>query len=415
MPTRPIPNLSLLIAIYLALLAGCTGSPSQTPQGNTTAVEIPYQSQDYCTLVSSDTLTPDPTEAALKALVPEPGPMEWMIGPESAEVTIIEYADFQCPGCAAMAPILDQLRQDYPNTLRLIYRDFPNPIHDKALMATQAAEAAGLQGKFWLMHDELFSRQSEWSLLSADDFAVWLERIANTIGLDVPEFKNDFTSQAIIEKAEKKRDEAIQLGIPYTPFLIINGTMWQGPREYQSLRDVIALLLLENRQVTGCPPYTIDRSKQYLATITTDKGTIIIQLFADKAPLAVNSFIFLAKRGYYDGNSFHRVVDGYLAQTGDPSGTGYGGPGYSFPLEIDPGLSFNQPGMVGLANAGPDTNGSQFFITLRALLDLDGKYTIFGQVIQGLDVVQNLTARDTSNTSSISSGDQILQVTIAER
>ncbi len=156
-------------------------------------------------------------------------------------------------------------------------------------------------------------------------------------------------------------------------------------------------------------------SKQYIATILTEKGAILIQLYPDKAPYAVNSFVFLANRGYFDGITFHRVIKGYLAQTGDPSGTGYGGPGYTFPNEIDDTLMFDAAGMVGMANAGPDTNGSQFFITLTAMPDLNGSYTIFGQVIQGLEVVKNLSERDQSLGTPLSDGDKIISVTVEEK
>lgn len=188
--------------------------------------------------------------------------------------------------------------------------------------------------------------------------------------------------------------------------------MWQGPREYYSLMEVVNLLLLEERQFTGCPPFTIDITKQYIASIETEKGTIVIQLYPDKAPVTVNSFVFLSMNGYFDGITFHRVVKGYLAQSGDPSGTGYGGPGYSFINEIDTTLKYNKAGVVGMANIGPDTNGSQFFITLSPLPTLDGSYTIFGQVIQGLDIVQSLSERDSSQGIPLSPGDKILHVTV---
>lgn len=117
----------------------------------------------------------------------------------------------------------------------------------------------------------------------------------------------------------------------------------------------------------------------------------MIQLFPDKAPLAVNSFLFLARQGWYDGVTFHRVLIGFAAQAGDPSGTGKGNPGYFFFNDEINDLKFDKPGMVGVANSGPNTNGSQFFITFAPEPHLDGGYTIFGQVISGLDVAEQLT------------------------
>ena len=159
----------------------------------------------------------------------------------------------------------------------------------------------------------------------------------------------------------------------------------------------------------------IDTDKQYIATIKTDKGDIVLELFADKAPLTVNSFVFLARRGWYDGVSFHRVIAGFVAQAGDPSGTGLGGPGYIFRNEIDPSLSFDKPGMVGMANSGPDTNGSQFFITFGPQTNLDGNYTIFGHVLSGMDVLAQITPRDSTQGYLLSSGDIIITITIEER
>ncbi|HEX9013543.1 MAG TPA: peptidylprolyl isomerase [Anaerolineaceae bacterium] len=160
---------------------------------------------------------------------------------------------------------------------------------------------------------------------------------------------------------------------------------------------------------------TIDTHKQYTATLKTEKGDIVIQLYADKTPTTVNNFIFLAKQGWYDNVTFHRVLSGYIAQTGDPSATGYGTPGYFFANEIDPSLKYDSPGVVGMANAGADSNGSQFFITYAAEPKLDGKYTIFGKVIQGMDVVQKLTPRDPSQANNLPPGDKILSVTIEEK
>ena len=159
----------------------------------------------------------------------------------------------------------------------------------------------------------------------------------------------------------------------------------------------------------------IDPLKQYTATLHTEKGEIVIQLFSDLAPLTVNSFVFLARNGWYDGVTFHRVLPGFVAQTGDPTGTGFGGPGYAFADEISPDLKFDKPGMVGMANAGPGSNGSQFYITLAPVPQLDGKYPIFGQVVSGLDVVNSLAPRDPEQQAGLPPGDVITKVTIEEK
>lgn len=161
------------------------------------------------------------------------------------------------------------------------------------------------------------------------------------------------------------------------------------------------------------PAMAIDPSKQYTATIVTDKGDITVELFADRAPKTVNSFVFLARQGYYDGVTFHRVLEGFMAQGGDRTGTGGGGPGYTFEDEIDPDLRFESEGLLAMANAGADTNGSQFFITYSATPGLDGQHTIFGRVVEGMDVARSLTPRDPDANPTFA-GDRIKTVRIAE-
>jgi cyclophilin family peptidyl-prolyl cis-trans isomerase len=158
----------------------------------------------------------------------------------------------------------------------------------------------------------------------------------------------------------------------------------------------------------------IDKSKQYFATVKMAKGgEFVIQLYPDKAPITVNSFVFLARQGYFDGVTFHRVLEGFMAQGGDPTGTGTSGPGYQFVNETSD-LTFDKAGVVAMANAGPDTNGSQFFITFSPQPGLNGGYTIFGQVISGMDVVDGLTRRD-PRTNPTFPGDAMLSVTITEK
>jgi cyclophilin family peptidyl-prolyl cis-trans isomerase len=169
-----------------------------------------------------------------------------------------------------------------------------------------------------------------------------------------------------------------------------------------------------NKQFAAAPPMTIDVAKKYSATFKMAKGgEFVIDLHADKAPITVNSFVFLARQKYFDGVTFHRVLDGFMAQGGDPTGSGTGGPGYQFKNE-DSDLKFDKAGVVAMANAGRDTNGSQFFITFAATPSLNGGYTIFGQVVSGMDVVNGITRRD-PNTNPQFKGDAIESVTITEK
>src|SRR5829696_885462 len=166
-------------------------------------------------------------------------------------------------------------------------------------------------------------------------------------------------------------------------------------------------------QYNAAPPMTIDPSKRYLATFKmANGGEFVAELYADKAPITVNSFVFLARDGYFDGVTFHRVLEGFMAQGGDPTGTGMGGPGYQFENE-DSDLKFDKEGVVAMANAGRDTNGSQFFITFLPTPQLNGGYTIFGQVVEGMEIVNAITKRDPDANPSFA-GDAIETITITE-
>ena len=167
------------------------------------------------------------------------------------------------------------------------------------------------------------------------------------------------------------------------------------------------------KQYDAYPPMTIDATKKYFAKFVMAKGgEFTVELFPDKAPLAVNSFVFLARDGFYDGVTFHRVLPDFMAQGGDPTGTGGGSPGYEFVNE-DSDLTFDKEGVLAMANAGRDTNGSQFFITFSPQEYLNGGYTIFGQVIEGMDVVKGITLRDPQQNPNFT-GDVIETITITE-
>ena len=350
------------------------------------------------------------------SIIPPVKEDEEIKGDKNAAVTIVEYSDFMCPYCAMAAPVLSEVAK--MGGVRLVFRHFPlTTIHDKALLASQAAEAAGLQGKFWEMHDILYEKQQDWNALPLDRFELWLVSKAESLKLDKEKFKQDLKSDSIVKKVQQAFDDAVALGIPGTPTIFINGTFYAGAPSLDSLKAYIQKV--QKVKQYSCPPQVIDPKKQYKAIIQTDKGDITIQLYADKAPVTVNSFVFLAKEGWFDGITFHRVIHGFVAQSGDPFGSGAGGPGYQFINEIAPGLTFGEAGVVGMANAGPDTNGSQFFITYGGIPEdtvkqLNGNYTIFGKVIAGMDVVEKLTERDPAKDTNPPQGDVIKSIKIEE-
>ncbi len=168
------------------------------------------------------------------------------------------------------------------------------------------------------------------------------------------------------------------------------------------------------KQWSKAPEMSIDTEKTYFATFRTDKGDIRVELLDDSAPVTVNNFVFLAREGFYDNTTFHRVLKDFMAQGGDPTGTGSGGPGYKFGDEIDRALTFDKPGYLAMANAGPGTNGSQFFITFVPTPWLNGKHTIFGKVVEGMDVALSLTLRDPQQRPKFA-GDKLLTVVIEEQ
>jgi cyclophilin family peptidyl-prolyl cis-trans isomerase/protein-disulfide isomerase len=370
-----------------------------------------------------------PTPASCTSLVaaPTPGPEQPSVfppvsvqdhvrGAQDPVFTIMDYSDFQDPRSALFAAAADQLLEENPDKVRLVSRMFPLiAISDKSAVAAQAAEAAAEQGKYWEIRDLLYEQQADWSSLNVEDFQQWLAAQASSLDLDVEQFKTDMKRDDIVDRVQKAWEDGQKMGLPGTPLVILNGQIYGGPRDYNSLNDIMQLIVLGKQQFTACPPVTVETNKQYLATLHTEKGDVVIQLFADKAPYTVNSFLFLVRNGWYDNITFHRVIPDLFTQTGDPSGTGKGNPGYYIVTEIDPQRKFDRPGMVAMVNSGPDTSGSQFFITYAPTSQFDGKYTIFGEVLSGMDVLKQLTPRDAQPGQATPPGDKLLSITIEEK
>ncbi len=170
---------------------------------------------------------------------------------------------------------------------------------------------------------------------------------------------------------------------------------------------------LRNNLYPARPAMVIDQAKDYTATIKTAKGDIVIELFDDDVPNTVNNFVFLAREGFYDNTTFHRVIADFMAQGGDPTGTGMGGPGYQFADEFVSALKHDGPGVLSMANAGANTNGSQFFITFAATPWLDGAHTVFGKVTEGLDVLAKISLRDPATATT--PGEMIETIVISEQ
>jgi cyclophilin family peptidyl-prolyl cis-trans isomerase len=303
--------------------------------------------------------------------------------------------------------------------VRIVYRHFPLiSIHDKAAIAAEAAEAAGAQGAFWEMHDLLFERQQEWASQPADEVPAVFSGYAEELGLDVETFDQALADGTYTDKVMAAYNAAAAAGLGGTPSLIADGVHYPSEQwglSYEGLAVFVQLIAMKQRQLDAPPPAVLEEGGQYRATIETDKGSIVVELFAKQTPVTVNSFAYLAEQGWYDNTIFHRVIPGFVAQAGDPSATGIGWPGYRCSDELSPELTFDGPGVLGMANSGPDTNGSQFFITLDAQPDLDGRHTVFGRVVEGMEVVESLAARDPQTVAPDAPGDHILSITIEEQ
>ena len=205
------------------------------------------------------------------------------------------------------------------------------------------------------------------------------------------------------------------------PVLMFNGLPYSGRIDEFFLDSYTQLRLLEKRWYKQQPVLQIDLKKHYTATLVTEKGNIVIELYTQAAPVAVNNFVALARDGWYNNITFHLVKVNQFAQTGDSSGSGFGTAGYNIIDEVDNGLKFDQPGRVAMASQRgvPNSGSSQFFITYEKMfppqnLNYDGQYTIFGQVTQGMDVLRQLKPRDAFSDPNPPPGDKLISVQITE-
>jgi cyclophilin family peptidyl-prolyl cis-trans isomerase/protein-disulfide isomerase len=426
----------LTSALALVLLTACssdgdapaaTFAPSTTSAPSTasiTAAPTLSGSVPSATIMPSATINPSPTLLPATPVPTGQAPLAGhALGPTDAALTIVMYGDFQCVLCVRYAHDLEVLRSRYPDDVRLVWRHLPDQrAHDKAALALQASEAAAAQGQFWPMHDQLFTHQSDWINLPPDAFRPLLSDYAALIRLDVAQFDAALDAGTYAPLIDAALADAAQLEIMGTPILLYNGVPFTGRDDLFGLDEGVRLALLRKRQFAAPPAQTIDPTRTYRATLVTERGEIVIELYPAAAPVAVNNFVFLARSGWYDAVTFHYVVPGYLAQTGDPSDTGRGLPGYTLPDEHANGLAFDRAGRVAMSHPSgvPDSAGSIFFITLGPLepaAEWNGQYTIFGQVIAGMEVVQALTPRnanDPVNFPDPPPGDRLITVTITE-
>jgi cyclophilin family peptidyl-prolyl cis-trans isomerase/protein-disulfide isomerase len=350
------------------------------------------------------------------SIYPEVSEQDWVKGAENPILTIVEYTEFQCPYCQLFAYEAEKLMDAYPDDVQLVYRPLPlDSLHPNARQAAYAVEAAGAQGKFWDLYLLLFNKKDEFSAITSEEFTDWLIVEAEGLGIDKDQFAADLASDTLRAKVDEEVAYNFSVGLNSTPTLLLNGIPWPYDWSYAMLSNVIKVLKAEESFIGECPPFVIDVDKTYTATITTENGDMTIELYPEAAPLAVNSFVYLAQKGFYDGVTFHRVMHDFMAQTGDPTGTGMSGAGYQYREEIVGNLTFDEPYMVGVARTQESgTSGSQFFITYMPYPSLNGLYTIFGKLVDGVDIFEKITERDPQQAPDFD-GDEIISITITEK
>ena len=396
----PLKAALILVLVSLMILAACTAAddtPEPTPAVPTvepTEVSEPDPEQPPSEVEGP--VEQPPAEAAPGVCEAAPLPEipvspvtedDWVKGAdvENTEITIVEYSDFECPGCAGMYPVLQEFLDEHPNA-RLVYRHFPLDMHQHAMITSEAAEAAGAQGKFWEMHDLLFDRRDDWQPLSDEDILEELSSYAEALDLDVERFDRELENGTYEEKVQAQYDEARELGLPGTPTFVFNNVLFPSDigLSYQGLSAF--LQIVNNRDeifFDAPPPVTVEEGDAYQATLTTSQGDLVVNLNTDSAPVNVNSFVFLAEASWYDGSNFFFVQDDFVAVTGDPTNSTVGYPGYYCTGESD-GV-FESAGVVGMLPNG------QFFVTLGAdAAQLNGQFARIGEVVEGSEILGDL-------------------------
>ncbi len=435
----------LLAAFSALLIAGCaTPSPTvvaptatQPPAATSTPPKptptVAVVSAADIVIADSESflgLTGTPyNDGATTVRYPGPAGTRWFpaLGAADAPVVVMEFSEIFCGHCRAFnTDNLEGILQDYVATGKVRYVGHMmafNRAESQEYLA--AAMCAAEQGRYFAYEHAVFAG------IGAGAFD--LMAAAQEIDLNVAQFAACKATGRYVDAALEASMVAYERGVTATPAFFVNGQPVLG-NDPASIRRLIEEALSggtpteftvqgaiampknpadRNNMYIAPPAMVIDPTKQYVATIETEKGDIVVELYADKAPNTVNNFVFLAREGFYDNTTFHRVIKDFMAQAGDPTGTGRGGPGYRFADEFDATLRHDGPGVLSMANAGANTNGSQFFITFVATPHLDGRHTVFGKVTAGLDVLLSISLRDPQTATT--PGDLIKTIRIEEK
>ncbi len=370
-----------------------------------------------------------PTVAPTATPIPEPAscapvPLnvqadDHILGNKNSVVTLIEYGDIQCPACGQLHPPLKGLMDAVSDTVRLVFRHYPLPIHDKAVIAAHAVEAASIQGKFWELHDVLYDKQKEWEGKPVADITATLKTYAKDVGIDVDKLEKDMASAEVIARVERDIKSGTASQVQGTPSLFLDGRPIPGDAFQQA--DIISNVkqYAEGRSkllATGGNTFNFNKADAvteagaiYVMKIKTSKGDVVVELDSKLAPVNVNSTVFLAQKGYFN-NTPVALNDPQVGAVLLANTSTQGNPGYDCSLEAPPANTFSKPGIVGLFGNGPRSN-SQLIFTYSNTQVFEGRFTAIGQVVQGLDLIQSLQAAATADAK----GDQIISVEVSKK
>ncbi|MDO9300219.1 MAG: thioredoxin domain-containing protein, partial [Anaerolineales bacterium] len=267
----------------LSACAAKTETPTAVVLVEPVIMDTPTPAVSCSSIIAQPTLAP-----SADSYFPPVSQADFSFGSADAPVTIIEYCDFQSEGCRNMASTIGELMRNHDD-VRFVFRPLPLiGVLDKSDKAVLAALAADEQGKFWEMYDLLFVKYDEWVDLKPEAFNAWVVKESATAGMDVEKLQAEINAPETATRMQAMYDAAKKLSIPAVPLVLINGALQPSYiLDYQSVSDVVGLIALGQKQFTQCPPFSVNPQKQYIATLHTEKGDIVIQLFADKAPLAV--------------------------------------------------------------------------------------------------------------------------------
>ncbi len=343
-----------------------------------------------------------------------------VLGNPEAQTVILEYGDFQCPSCAAFHAGFKPTFNTLSDTVKLVFRHFPLPQHDKALITSHAAEAAAIQGKFWEMHNLLFEKQVEWAEKPVNEITATLKTYAEQLKLDVAKFETDMASPAVAERVQRDIATGIAAQIQGTPTLFLDGR--QAPAEAFTAADTAeqlkAYAASRKEQLAGAsgktfnftkPEQVINKDSKYVMTLATSKGDIVTEIDPALAPVNVNATVFLAQQGYFDGSPI-ALNDAQVGAVLTGSPTAAGNPGFECDFEKPAAGAMNTPGVVALYGSD-QTTAMQFILTFSPTQVLDGRFTVIGQITAGLDIAKQLVASQDNPTQH----DKITTVKVEEK